>query len=200
MHDQWFSISLVVFMVLVSGQRLLETFSRRPKTEGDRVLRWTFPMMMVVHSLIFAGTVVEYFLVPRTIHYWISGIGVVLYLGSLVLRNVAIRALGRFFSLHIEIREQHPLVKEGVYRVVRHPIYVAVIFELTSVPLVANAFYTILFALAVYMPILAVRLRREESAMVEKFGEAYREYQREVGALVPRWSALRGKSEARPPA
>jgi isoprenylcysteine carboxyl methyltransferase (ICMT) family protein YpbQ len=191
MHETWFSVSLVVFMVLVSAQRLLETFSRRPKTEGDRFLRWSFPLMMLLHSLIFLGTVIEYFLVPRTINYCVSGIGAVLYLFSLVLRNVAIRALGRFFSLHIEIRDQHALIKEGVYGVVRHPIYVAVILELTSVPLVGNAYYTLLVTVFAYLPLLWLRLQREEEAMVAKFGDTYRVYQREVGALVPRWSAFR---------
>jgi protein-S-isoprenylcysteine O-methyltransferase Ste14 len=39
------------------------------------------------------------------------------------------------------------------------------------------------------VPLLLMRIRREEAAMVEKFGDTYREYQQEVGALIPRWSS-----------
>jgi len=72
---------------------------------------------------------------------------------------------------------------------VRHPIYSAVVLELISVPLVGNAYMTLAVALLVYMPMLAWRLRREEEAMVEKFGGQYRQYQERAGALWPKWSA-----------
>jgi protein-S-isoprenylcysteine O-methyltransferase Ste14 len=190
MRQTWFGIALVIFMIFVSMQRLLETFARRPTIEGDRMLRWSFPLMMVIHSTIFAGTLVEYFLVNRAITYWVTAIGLMLYFGSLVLRNAAIRTLGRYFSLHIEIRKEHTLIKEGVYGALRHPIYSAVIVELISVPLVANAYYTVLFTIVVYLPLLFLRLQREEMALIKRFGDNYAQYRRDVGALVPKWSAL----------
>ena len=190
MKQGWFSVALVVFMIFVCVQRLMETFARRPTIKGDRLLRWSFPLMMVVHTAIFVGTVVEYFAVPRAINYWVTAAGLVLYIGSLILRNTAIRTLGRYFSLHIEIRRDHPLITEGVYGVLRHPIYSAVILELISVPLVANAYYTVLGTIVLYLPLLFLRLQREEVAMLERFGVSYEQYRREVGALVPKWSAL----------
>ena len=57
MRQGWFSIALVLFMIFVSVQRLMETFARRPTIKGDRLLRWSFPMLMVVHSAIFVGFV-----------------------------------------------------------------------------------------------------------------------------------------------
>jgi len=198
MKQGWFSDALVVFMIFVCAQRLMETFARRPTIKGDRLLRWSFPLMMVVHTAIFVGTVAEYFVVPRAINYWVTAAGLVLYIGSLVLRNTAIRTLGRYFSLHIEIRKDHPLITEGVYGVLRHPIYSAVILELISVPLVANAYYTVLGTIVLYLPLLFLRLQREEVAMLERFGVSYEQYRREVGALVPKWSALaRGWCQSR---
>jgi len=190
MRQGWFSVALVLFMIVVSVQRLMETFARRPTIKGDRLLRWSFPLLMAVHSAIFAGTVAEYFLVERAINFWVSAVGFVLYACSLILRNTAIRALGRYFSLHIEIRKEHALVTDGVYGVLRHPIYSAVILELISVPLVANAYYTVLGTVVVYLPLLFLRLQREEIAMLERFGDSYAQYRRKVGALVPKWSAL----------
>ena len=189
MKEQWFSALFALFFSFVSIQRLLETFAKRPVVKGNRLMRWSFPMMTAIHSGVFVGSAVEYFLVKRPINYTLSAVGLVLYIFSLVLRNVAIRTLGRYFSLHIEIRQKHELIQEGVYHYVRHPIYSAVVLELISVPLVANAYGTLAVALFVYMPMLAWRLRREEEAMVEKFGGQYRQYQERTGALWPRWSA-----------
>jgi len=189
MKEQWFSALFALFFSFVSIQRLLETFAKRPVVKGNRLMRWSFPMMTAIHSGVFVGSAVEYFLIKRPINYTLSAIGLVLYIFSLVLRNVAIRTLGRYFSLHIEIRQKHELIQEGVYHYVRHPIYSAVVLELISVPLVANAYVTLAVALLVYMPMLAWRLRREEEAMVEKFGGQYQQYQERTGALWPRWSA-----------
>jgi protein-S-isoprenylcysteine O-methyltransferase Ste14 len=33
----------------------------------------------------------------------------------------------------------------------------------------------------------AIMIRTEEKELVERFGEAYRDYQQEVPAIVPRW-------------
>jgi protein-S-isoprenylcysteine O-methyltransferase Ste14 len=186
-----FSVLFVLFMVFVTVQRVLETFKRRPTLKGELSVRWSFPLLMGVHTLIFAGTVVEYFLVARAVRYWLSAVAVLLYAGSVLLRNLAIRTLGRYWSLHIEIRSQHRLVRQGVYGLVRHPAYLSVVVELVSVPLVANAYFTLLVTVLVYVPLLMWRLRHEEQALVAKFGEEYRSYQQEVGRLLPKWSALR---------
>ena len=191
MSKNWLTMFFVAFFSFVCIQRLSETFARRRLVKGECFLRWSFPMMMVLHSAIFIGSVVEYFLVKRQINYVVSAVALGFYFFSLVLRNMAIRTLGRYFSLHIEIRKQHELVKEGVYQYVRHPIYLAVVIELLSVPLVANAYYTALVALFAYMPMLALRLHREELEMVEKFGDVYREYQHKTGALLPRLRQFR---------
>lgn len=182
MKEKWFPIFFALFFSFVCIQRLLETFARRPVVKGDRFMRWSFPMMMAIHSGIFVGSAVEYMVVKRPINYVVSFLAAGFYVFSLVLRNVAIRTLGRYFSLHIEIRDKHELVRAGVYRHIRHPIYLAVVIELLSVPLVANAYYTTLAAVVLYMPLLTMRLRREELEMVEKFGDVYREYQRDSGA------------------
>jgi protein-S-isoprenylcysteine O-methyltransferase Ste14 len=73
---------------------------------------------------------------------------------------------------------------------VRHPAYAAFVLETTGVPLAANAWWALLVALVVYVPLLCWRIRREETALVAKLGDAYRQYQREVGMLLPRPAAL----------
>jgi isoprenylcysteine carboxyl methyltransferase (ICMT) family protein YpbQ len=186
MKEKWFPVFFALFFGFVCIQRLLETFARRAVIRGDRFMRWSFPIMMVIHSGIFVSSAVEYMVVDRPINYTVSLVAAAFYVFALALRNSAIRTLGRYFSLHIEIRGQHELIKCGVYRYIRHPIYLAVVVELLSVPLVPNAYYTTLAALVLYMPLLAMRLRQEEREMLAKFGEAYRQYQREAGALLPR--------------
>ena len=106
---------------------------------------------------------------------------------ALVVRLAAIRALGRFWSLHLEIRPDHALVTEGIYARLRHPAYAAIMLEVVAIPCVANAYGMLGVGLLVYIPLLLVRWRNEERSMVEKFGDRYVQYQRTVSAFFPRW-------------
>ena len=58
---------------------------------------------------------------------------------SFWLRARAIAALGRFWSLHVEIRENHEFVKTGPFRWMRHPVYFSMILELASICLILHA-------------------------------------------------------------
>jgi len=179
-------IFVVVFILFASFQRIFETFSRRPKEKGQQQMLWSFYAFAILHVLIFGGALAEYVWVRMTLIWPVSIAGVVLYVGSLVLRNMAIRALGKFWSLVVEIREKHQFVREGPYRFVRHPAYAAIVLEVLVVPLAVNAWWAMAFAAATYVPLLVIRMKQEEVALAEKFGEPYRQYQREVGALVPK--------------
>ena len=87
------------------------------------------------------------------------------------------------------------LIKIGAYKYIRHPIYLGVILEVLSLPIIANAFFSFIFALLVNIPLQFVRLIEEEKSSVRRFGERYNEYKKEVSALFPfkylqkRWMA-----------
>lgn len=181
-------IFVIAFLVAVSLHRVWEGFRPRQLVAGQRQMNWSFGVFFALHVLITAGAFTEFYFVRRSLWWPGSALGVAVLVLSLFVRAAAIRTLGKFWSLHLEIRESHVLVREGIYEVVRHPAYAAILLEVISIPIVTNAWWTAVAAAAVYWPLLLYRLRREERALVEKFGEPYRVYQREVGALVPRWS------------
>src|SRR5262249_48704256 len=109
-------------------------------------------------------------------------------LASFYLRRRAIAALGKFWSLHVEIRDTHQFVQSGPFRFMRHPTYFSMMLELLSVGLLLQAFYMLAFIPFLYFPVLLFRLKLEESALIEKFGDAYGDYQRRVPAIFPvRW-------------
>jgi protein-S-isoprenylcysteine O-methyltransferase Ste14 len=49
------------------------------------------------------------------------------FAGGMVLRLVATRTLGRFYSHHVVRRHDHSVVRSGPYRLVRHPAYAGMI-------------------------------------------------------------------------
>jgi protein-S-isoprenylcysteine O-methyltransferase Ste14 len=78
------------------------------------------------------------------------------------------------------------LVRDGLYGIVRHPIYLSAILMGISYALIVNYVGTyVLFAAA--LPVFYAITVLEERELVDRFGESYRRYQQEVPRLMPRW-------------
>ena len=178
---------LVVFLVLVFAERLYEQRFSRTATRGERKIVWVMWSLHTLYLGILAGAGVEHFLWRWPVCWPVTAVGLVGVALAMVVRLAAIRALGRFWSLHLEIRADHALVTDGIYSRLRHPAYAAIMLEVVALPCVANAYGMLGVGLLVYIPILLVRWRNEERAMVEKFGDRYLQYQRTVPAFFPRW-------------
>jgi len=178
---------VVVFMVGIVIWRVWETFRKQGSERGQTTMLWSFYALFALSCIIFGGTLLEFFLVNRPFHPVVSLAGIVLFAAANLVRATAIRTLGRFWSLHIEIRAQHDFVREGLYGYVRHPAYLSFVLEHIAVPLVGNAWWSLAVAVFVYVPLILFRIKQEEVALVAKFGDAYTIYQRQVGALWPKW-------------
>ncbi|MBM3889118.1 MAG: isoprenylcysteine carboxylmethyltransferase family protein [Verrucomicrobia bacterium] len=192
-----FGVCLVVFLLAAGLERLWETGASRRAVRGEKRQPWTFFVFLVLQVAIYALTAVEYFALRRPVVWPVTAAALVVFLLATWVRLVAVRTLGKYWSLHLEIRSDHQFITEGIYRYLRHPAYAAIMAEVVSVPLVGNAYYTALFALLTYVPLLLFRWRREEVEMIAKFGEPYRRYCREVPAFLPWRGALRGAHNRR---
>jgi len=77
------------------------------------------------------------------------------------------------------------LLRDGIYGVVRHPRYLSAGIGLIANALIVNHLGLYILILATLPPGYLV-LILEERDLIDRFGEAYREYQRDVPRLVPR--------------
>jgi isoprenylcysteine carboxyl methyltransferase (ICMT) family protein YpbQ len=186
---------IVGFLLAAIIERLWERRFSQQAVRGEVKMRWSYVAFHVLHAMIYLGTAVEFFWRERVLSWSVTGVGLVLFAGSVGLRLAAIRTLGRYWSLNLEIRPDHQFISTGIYQRMRHPAYAAIILEVVAIPLVANAWFTAAGAAATYIPLLLLRWNAEEKEMVTKFGEAYAQYRREVPAFWPRWTVARGRSE-----
>src|SRR6266700_1743527 len=92
--------------------------------------------------------------------------------------------IGRNWSGHVTIKEQHELIQNGPYAIVRHPIYAGILLAILGTALVPGEVRAFLA-----LPVAAIgwtfKLRTEESFMTQQFGAAYVDYKRRVKALLP---------------
>jgi protein-S-isoprenylcysteine O-methyltransferase Ste14 len=94
-------------------------------------------------------------------------------------------ALGRFWSVTLEIRQTHRLVTTGVYRHVRHPMYAAFFLWAVAQALLLPNWIAGPAGLVGFGLLFGLRVGREELMMEATFGDAYRAYAARTWRVVP---------------
>jgi protein-S-isoprenylcysteine O-methyltransferase Ste14 len=100
-------------------------------------------------------------------------------------RHLSIATLIGLTELSPTGNEPGRLLREGIYERVRHPRYASAGLGLIGNVLLINYVGLYIFFLLV-IPLGLWLLALEERELVDRFGDAYRQYQREVPQLVPR--------------
>ncbi len=171
--------------------RMAEVSTKREVVAGKKREGVTFLLFMLCGFLIIGGGIAEFFLRGSVLWWPTMAVGCACSLGSFAIRRAAIRALGKFWSLHVEMREGHEFVTAGPFAYARHPVYFSMILELLGIGLVLNAWFTLAAVSVIFTPTLIARVRIEERALLEQFGDAYKGYMQSVPAILPGIGARR---------
>jgi len=108
-----------------------------------------------------------------------------LAIGSVWILTAAIITLGKQWSFAARLVDEHRLVTEGPYRLVRHPIYTAMFGMLMATGLAISRPLWLLPAIVVFLAGTIVRVRSEEMLLREAFGQQFETYARRVPAIIP---------------
>lgn len=107
------------------------------------------------------------------------------YLGTLW----CYRAIGNSWRLGVNSTVKTELVKKGIYRYVRHPIYSFQIVILMGMVCLLPTLIS-LFILMIHFICISVMTRDEEAYLRDVHGSEYREYTGRAGRFFPRWRVL----------
>ena len=114
---------------------------------------------------------------------WV-GLGFMIF--GLALRTWAVIHLGAAFTWHIDPNAADKVVSTGPFAVVRHPSYVGAFFLYVGAVCFLQAWWTLPLALVAIPMAFARRIRWEEQALVQQFGDAYVHYKSQVGGVIPK--------------
>jgi protein-S-isoprenylcysteine O-methyltransferase Ste14 len=79
------------------------------------------------------------------------------------------------------------LITNGIYGVIRHPMYASQWLWVIAQPLLLQNWIAGWSNLFVFLFFYVLRVRAEETLMLEQFGDQYRSYMEKVGAVFPRF-------------
>ncbi|MFZ0965071.1 MAG: isoprenylcysteine carboxylmethyltransferase family protein [Candidatus Bathyarchaeia archaeon] len=129
---------------------------------------------------------VDFIIIQQMIYHFdlISLVGFIFLLAGLGLRAQTTRTLGRYFSPAVRILPEHKLIRHGIYKYIRHPIYLGTLLAYFSIPLLFHSLYGF-FVMILKIPLTIYRIKIEEQVLLEKFGDEYRDYMKNSKKLIP---------------
>jgi protein-S-isoprenylcysteine O-methyltransferase Ste14 len=115
----------------------------------------------------------------RTLPLYIKLSGITLLLTASVFLFLSFKD-NTFLSPHvrIQVERKQQLVTNGVYRLVRHPMYLSLLLIFAGIPLLLNSYLGLAVSMVVIV-LLVFRITGEEKMLMKEF-EGYAEYKRKV--------------------
>jgi protein-S-isoprenylcysteine O-methyltransferase Ste14 len=184
MHDWPILVSMFVWALFgIYWEAAAKNVAPAKDSESDGSRRLHLFMLTAAQILIFFpvfGLRQRY--LPASL--LVTVIGLALQLMCLLLAVWARQCLGRNWSGKIAIKVDHVLVRRGPYRLLRHPIYSALLGMYAGTAVVWGELHGLIgLALAVLAYLRKVRL--EEANLAKAFGAEYRDYRSKTWALFP---------------
>ncbi|WP_274425890.1 protein-S-isoprenylcysteine O-methyltransferase [Chelativorans sp. YIM 93263] len=119
------------------------------------------------------------------VHLWTVILGGGIFLSALVLFRITHKSLGKNWSITLQIREQHCLVRTGPYALVRHPMYTSFLLMVSGQFFLLANWFVGLLGLLGFAILFFLRVDKEEEMMLDKFGQQYRSYMGTSKRIIP---------------
>ena len=172
----WFRIAIVVIGVVGFGLVFLDFLFLQHPDIG-------FGVFSFLGFVAFLERVILSFVTPLGL------VGLVLFvLGTVGVKRVSVYLHEAGVVLGPERnrdRKTRKLCTSGLYKYIRHPLYLFTFFWFFGVTLAFGSVVAFLFFELTLVPLTLMRIPFEEERLVKEFGDEYKEYQERTKKLVP---------------
>jgi protein-S-isoprenylcysteine O-methyltransferase Ste14 len=127
----------------------------------------------------------NYRLVPNVPAVWAAGL-----LLTAIGVGISIWArltLGSNWSGMVTLKNDHVLVRNGLYRWIRHPIYTGILLGMVGSAMI-RGHLSGWIGTGVVLAAFYFKARREERFLREEFGAGFEEHSRQTGMFLPKWT------------
>jgi protein-S-isoprenylcysteine O-methyltransferase Ste14 len=166
---------------------------RSRRTSKVRIVGHGFERMLLAISTCGLGIVPALFVftgllkfADYPVQFWQPWAGGMVFLTALWMFRQTHAQLGRNWSVTLEVRANHSLVTEGIYRHVRHPMYTAFLLWALAQAILLPNWIADFAGIVGFGTLYLFRVGPEEAMLLETFGEDYRDYMKRTGRIIPR--------------
>jgi len=163
--------------------RIYKTKKNREKDldKSSLLIIW----ITIIISITLGVLSTNFIVVPISKTSFINYTGLVLIIVGSAIRLIAIRTLGKFFTVNLNLAVDHRLIKIGLYKFIRHPSYTGSLLSFFGFGISLNNWSGLII---IFVPVLFSFIHRiniEEKLMSDQFGKEYEEYKKLTRRLVP---------------
>lgn len=182
-HPQLWILFVIGMMVSVFQPTYKPIDETAPKHDRGTAAQIVWSVYL---TQIFGVIEAIYFRYPESFRWDLAAtVALVVALSGMGLRIWAVLTLGRYFTWHIDVYDDHQVIRTGPFRWIRHPAYCGAFFLFVATLVFLHAWVGALLSATFQLWAYVRRIRHEESLMVERMGEPYVAYIREVKAFLP---------------
>ncbi len=178
--------SLSALAILTSVALKFVFYSKSVRSTEKQTLVSTFSMIVVLLPIVpLVANSIGVIPVNSSLNTIFFITGVLLILFSTATNIMARITIDQFWSDHIVVYEQHTVIDNGVFAMVRHPMYSSLIFYNFSLALIFMNYFILLINLVLFIPMMIYRAKQEESQIL-KVNKNYQEYALKTPFLIPK--------------
>lgn len=167
-------ITLLGLFLLTAILRLIELFIskrndtlRSTESNIQKPKEGLFFLFILLHVSFLIFTPLEVYLLNRTFYQYLGLSMIILYLICLIIRFHVLTVLGKNWNTKViyNISDELSITTSGIYKFIRHPNYLVVIFELTALSIFHSAYLSFIIFSALNFLLLFFRIRFEENEL-----------------------------------
>jgi protein-S-isoprenylcysteine O-methyltransferase Ste14 len=179
MANLLWTLLMLVWLVLWFGMKR----AKKRETWWER-LQHVVPVLLAFW-LLFGKQwkVLDTRLLPETpVSLWVGVLVTALGVGISIWARVS---LGANWSGTVTLKKDHELIRKGLYRWIRHPIYTGILAGFVGTELIKGHAQGLLGFALLWLSFY-IKARREENFLRQEFGEGFEEHARQTGMFLPR--------------
>lgn len=179
-------ITIIVLWVLAENVLSFKTRVKR----GQSKKQDGYSLQVVVVASYISTSLAVYFGIGRIGRipidpYLAAAMGIFFILLGILFRWTAIFTLKKYFSVYVRIRDDHRVIKNGLYRYIRHPSYTGGLISYFGIGLYFCSWLSILVMIIPLFLAYIYRIHKEENALIQALGNDYIEYAKSTKRLIP---------------
>jgi len=163
--------------------KLIPVDDKREKNEGDFLQEygWRF-IWDTAYFLVLIGAGYRMIFTVPPFSNW-EWFGYISFLFGVLLRVWSLKSIGRFYNSGIAIKPDHQMIRTGPYRILRHPLHIGTVLQITGLAFFAPLWLAIPAILASLLLCLYLNYT-EDRTHSQKLGSVFEVYYLETWDIV----------------
>ncbi|MBI1863359.1 isoprenylcysteine carboxylmethyltransferase family protein [Candidatus Microgenomates bacterium] len=188
--DLLIKAGIIVSMILIriywraaeeeADMKIPSTSTRRTRFRNQfRAIEIAFYIVLLIQCFVYP-------ILPFNPSIVTQALGLVLFVSGVRISVSGRTALAENWNhlIDYQVKEKQELVTDGVYRLVRHPIYAGFWFMLTAIEILLHSWLFIVVGLGVFV-FIYLQSVKEESILARHFGKEYLKYMHRSKMFIP---------------